>query len=109
MCFAGQCKECSAPFHSKGKTTIRFRTPFGDVPIASPRLHRCACDTASTRTFSPLTGLFREHVAPEMLYLETKTPHFLVLSSRIGLQVYYPRADFFANTSASDKTARSPM
>ena len=66
------CKECSAPLRSKGKTAIRFRTPFGDVPITSPRLHRCTCDTASTRTFSPLADLFREHVAPEMLYLETK-------------------------------------
>ena len=68
----GHCKECSAPLHSKGKTAIRFRTPFGDVPIDSPRLHRCACDTAATRTFSPLADLFHEHVAPEMLYLETK-------------------------------------
>ena len=66
------CSECEAPFRSKGKTTIRFRTPFGDVPVASPRLHRCSCDPAATRTFSPLAGLFREHVAPEMLYLEAK-------------------------------------
>ena len=66
------CKECSASLRSKGKTIIRFRTAFGDVPITSPRLHRCACDTATARTFSPLADLFREHVAPEMLYLETK-------------------------------------
>ena len=66
------CGECDAPLRSKGSTTIRFRTPFGDVPVASPRLHRCSCDTATTRTFSPLGELFHEHVAPEMLYLETK-------------------------------------
>jgi hypothetical protein len=66
------CSACDASLRSKGKTVIRFRTPFGDVPVASPRLHRCACDTATTRTFSPLADLFHEHVAPEMLYLETK-------------------------------------
>ena len=66
------CKECSGPLRSKGKTVIRFRTPFGDVPVTSPRLHRCACDPTTTRTFSPLADLFHEHVAPEMLYLETK-------------------------------------
>ena len=66
------CSECAAPLRSKGKTVIRFRTPFGDVPVTSPRLHRCSCGTASSQTFSPLTDLFREHVAPEMLYLETK-------------------------------------
>jgi hypothetical protein len=67
------CGACDAPLRSKGKTVIRFRTPFGDVPVASPRLHRCACDTATTRTFSPLADLFHEHVAPEMLYLETRS------------------------------------
>jgi hypothetical protein len=66
------CRQCGRPQPSKGSTAIRFRTPFGDVPISSPRLHRCACDRAGTRTFSPLTALFSEHVAPELLYLETK-------------------------------------
>jgi len=66
------CGACDASLRSKGKTVIRFRTPFGDVPVVSPRLHRCACDPATTRTFSPLAHLFHEHVAPEMLYLETK-------------------------------------
>lgn len=66
------CAKCGSPLRSKGKTVIRFRTPFGDVPIASPRLHRCACDHTTVRTFSPLAQLFREHVAPEMLYLEMK-------------------------------------
>lgn len=36
------------------------------------RLHRCACNAGKTKTFSPLTALFCEHVAPELLYLETK-------------------------------------
>ncbi|WP_018431432.1 ISKra4-like element ISUnCu7 family transposase [Hoeflea sp. 108] len=66
------CQQCGRAQTSKGSTSIRFRTPFGDVPVSSPRLHRCACDAGQTRTFSPLTTLFSEHVAPELLYLETK-------------------------------------
>ena len=42
------------------------------MPVTAPRLKRCRCDTSSSESFSPLAGLFSEHVAPEMLYLETK-------------------------------------
>jgi hypothetical protein len=38
----------------------------------SPRLHRCACQSAASKTFSPLTALFTGHTAPELLYLETR-------------------------------------
>jgi hypothetical protein len=66
------CAQCGRPLPSKGSTVIRFRTSFGDVPVSSPRLHLCACDAGKGKTFSPLTELFSEHVAPELLYLETK-------------------------------------
>ncbi|RFC64809.1 ISKra4 family transposase [Mesorhizobium denitrificans] len=66
------CAQCGRAQPSKGRAVIRFRTPFGDVPISSPRLHRCACDAGKSKTFSPLTEFFSEHVAPELLYLETK-------------------------------------
>ena len=51
---------------------MTFRTPFGDVPLSSPRFYRCDCRPTNSKTFSPLSGLFTSHVAPEMLYLETK-------------------------------------
>src|SRR3954468_23704276 len=38
----------------------------------SPRVHRCACQPAASKTFSPLTALFTGHTAPELLYLETR-------------------------------------
>ena len=41
-------------------------------PVTGPRLKSCPCQSATRGSFSPLTGLFTEHVAPEMLYLETK-------------------------------------
>lgn len=66
------CPDCSRPLRRKGCCTLRFRSPFGDVPVASPRFHRCACQAANSKTFSPLTLLFTEHTAPELLYLETK-------------------------------------
>ena len=42
------------------------------MPVTAPRLKRCRCDSGSRESFNPLAGLFSEHVAPEMLYLETK-------------------------------------
>ena len=66
------CDACGRRLWSKGRTSFQFRTPFGDVPVTGPRLKSCACQSATRGSFSPLTGLFTEHVAPEMLYLETK-------------------------------------
>ena len=67
-----RCGACGKRLWSKGRTSFRFRTPFGDVPVLAPRLKRCRCETSASESFSPLAGLFSEHVAPEMLYLETK-------------------------------------
>jgi hypothetical protein len=66
------CPICGRPRRSKGPSPILFRTAFGTVPLASPRFHRCRCQPADPKTFSPLTELFTEHTAPELLYLETK-------------------------------------
>ena len=66
------CGACGRRLWSKGRTSFRFRTPFGDVPVTGPRLKCCPCQSATRGSFSPLTRLFTEHVAPEMLYLETR-------------------------------------
>ena len=66
------CDACGRRLWSKGQTSLQFRTPFGDVPVTGPRLKSCRCQSPTRGSFSPLTGLFTEHVAPEMLYLETK-------------------------------------
>jgi hypothetical protein len=64
----GCCTHCGRPLRRKGRTTLTFRTPFGDVPIDSPRLHRCRCAAAAaeegSQTFSPLTSLLTSHIAP---------------------------------------------
>ncbi|HZI75621.1 MAG TPA: hypothetical protein VFD73_16690 [Gemmatimonadales bacterium] len=66
------CPVCGRARRSKGPSPIVFRTVFGTVPLASPRFHRCRCQPAEPKTVSPLTALFTEHTAPELLYLETK-------------------------------------
>src|SRR3954468_13729826 len=41
---------------SKGRCRILFRTTFGTVPLVSPRVNRCVCQPAASKTFSPLTA-----------------------------------------------------
>src|SRR3954452_7622962 len=66
------CELCGRHLQSKGRCRLLFRTAFGTVPLVSPRLHRCPCQPTASKTFSPLTALFTEHTAPELLYLETR-------------------------------------
>ncbi len=67
------CEVCSRRRRSKGSYPIIFHTLFGDVKLASPRFHRCACREGNGRAaMSPLTELIPHHVAPERLYLETR-------------------------------------
>jgi hypothetical protein len=66
------CDLCGSRLLSKGHCRIRFRTAFGIIPLVSPRFYHCTCWSGTTKTFSPLTALFTEHTAPELLYLETR-------------------------------------
>ncbi len=66
------CPQCGQCRRHKGEHSLTFRTLFGTVVLQSPRWHRCPCEQAETRTFSPLTALLTEHTSPERLYLETK-------------------------------------
>jgi hypothetical protein len=66
------CPACGRRLRGKGKYPTVFRTVFGNVTLSSPRFYRCGCQPADSQTFSPLTELFTEHTAPELLYLETR-------------------------------------
>src|SRR5687767_377153 len=66
------CHRCGSLLLSKGPSRIPFRTAFGAVPLARPRCHRCRCQPAASQTVSPLSALFSEHTAPELLDRETK-------------------------------------
>ena len=67
------CIECGIPRRSNGSYPILFRTLYGDVQLASPRLYCCACQGGDgPATLSPLRDLIPCHVAPERLYLEAR-------------------------------------
>ena len=67
------CEACGTRRRCKGSYPVLFRTLYGDVQLASPRLHRCACQGGDgPATVSPLRDLLPGHVAPERLYLEAR-------------------------------------
>lgn len=66
------CPCCGRKLRCKGQGRIRYRTAFGDVTVPSSRFYHCQCHDGPASTFSPLTELLPDHVAPELLWLETK-------------------------------------
>src|SRR5918911_313113 len=66
------CPSCGRRRGVKDHKTILFRTVFGKLELASPRLRRCPCQHAGRATTSPLVELLPDHTAPELLYLESK-------------------------------------
>ena len=66
------CPCCAGRLRRKGSKLIQYRTAFGDIAVDSPHFYHCRCHTGSAQTFSPLTELLPDHVAPEVLWLETK-------------------------------------
>ena len=79
------CSSCRRRLRKKGSYDTTFRTPFGDVRVSSPRLYRCRCTPANSKTFSPLSMLLISHVAPEMLYLETKWASLVAYGMSVDL------------------------
>src|SRR5689334_9297366 len=47
------CEQCGRHLQSKGRCRLLFRTAFGTVPRVSPRLHRCACQSAASQDLQP--------------------------------------------------------
>ena len=66
------CPRCERKLRAKSRGQIRYRTVFGDLTVPSPRFYHCKCHDGTFKTFSPLTDLLPDHVAPELLWLETK-------------------------------------
>jgi hypothetical protein len=80
------CDVCRRRRRSKGSSTIVFHTLFGEVRLASPRLHRCRCREGNgPATVSPLTDLIPDHVAPERLYLETRWASLVAYAPAVAL------------------------
>jgi hypothetical protein len=66
------CPSCGRRRGIKDHKTLVFRTLFGKLKLASPRLRRCPCQHSGQASLSPLVELLPEHTAPELLYLESK-------------------------------------
>ena len=66
------CPSCGRARGIKDHKTISFRTLFGRLEPASPRLRRCACQHTGPGPTSPLVDLLAERTAPELRYLESK-------------------------------------
>jgi hypothetical protein len=70
------CLHCRRKRLSKGKHRIVYRTLFGKMELASPRLFYCGCELENelppAKTFSPLAIGLPERTSPELLYLEAK-------------------------------------
>jgi hypothetical protein len=66
------CPSCGRARGIKDHKTISFRTLFGRLELASPRLRRCPCQHTGPGSTSPLVDLVAERTTPELLYLESK-------------------------------------
>jgi hypothetical protein len=66
------CPSCGRARGIKDHKTISFRTLFGRLELASPRLRRCPCQHTGPGSTSPLVDLLAERTTPELLYLESK-------------------------------------
>lgn len=82
---ARPCAHCGAHRRMKGRTWVRFRTLFGTLRVASPRLFTCPCRGRPSKTFSPLGALFSSHVAPELQFIEAKWGATLSFAGAAGL------------------------
>jgi hypothetical protein len=80
------CAACGRRRRGKGRYPVVFRTLFGDVSLASPRLYRCRCQNGGgPATASPLADLLPGHVAPERLYLEARWASLVPYAVASGL------------------------
>jgi hypothetical protein len=80
------CAACGLRRRSKGSYAVLFHTLYGDVKLASLRLHRCPCQLdAVPASTSPLRDLLPDHVAPERLYLETRWASLVPYAAAAGL------------------------
>jgi hypothetical protein len=66
------CPSCGRARGIKDHKSLTFRTLFGKLVLASPRLRHCRCEPHQQAAFSPLLELLPERTAPELRYLETK-------------------------------------
>ena len=71
------CSQCGKLCPIKEYHSLTYRTLFGVLPLRSPRLFECKCQSQEDHSFSPLTKILSEHIAPELSYLESKWASYI--------------------------------
>jgi hypothetical protein len=66
------CPSCGRARGIKDHKSLTFRTLFGKLVLASPRLRHCPCAPQEQASFSPRLELLPERTAPELSYLESR-------------------------------------
>jgi hypothetical protein len=70
------CGDCGQALARKGLVSIVYRTAFGKLDLACPRLYsRCRCCGArayGVDSFNPLAMMLAQRTHPELLYLQTR-------------------------------------
>jgi Plasmid pRiA4b ORF-3-like protein len=80
------CPCCHRPRTIKGYHPLRFRSPFGDMELRSPRWYECDCEgRPAEATFSPLNKILTTHTAPEMEFLQAKWAAHLSFAAVVDL------------------------
>ena len=69
------CGECGHALPRKGEGSMVYRTAFGKLRLACPRLYsQCGCGARAYcgDSFNPLALVVAERTHPELLYLQTR-------------------------------------
>lgn len=69
------CGECGHELPTKAAASMVYRTAFGKLKLACPRLYsqcRCGCRVYGRETFNPLAMVLAERTHPELLFLQTR-------------------------------------
>jgi hypothetical protein len=101
------CPSCGQSRGLKDHKAILFRTLFGKLKLASPRLRRCPCQHTGPATTSPLVELLPDHTAPELLYLESKWASLVSYGLTVKALCDFLPVDTALNTSSVRRDALS--
>ncbi len=67
------CNQCQRKLKVKGYTKLVYRTLFGKLKLANPRLYICSCNKDNTKkSINILSAILPERTSPELQYLQTK-------------------------------------
>lgn len=79
------CPCCGKLRTIKDHNLLTYRTLFGRLHLKSPRIFECDCQKHEKSSFSPLAKILPEHMAPELLYLQSKWASLMSYGTTVKL------------------------